>query len=134
MQYPSSWTSDAKFMYSNKVAFGQTCDQHFINIEGQSQVSEEQKRYSQISEESILCQSHSVSEEKYRLELSNCRDSERRGSSSLRRSTLRLSRRSSSLVKRRGCSLFLLTRLSSLSPTASPSPSRSLRPLRSLTP
>merc|ERR1719154_918959 len=76
MQYPSSWTSDAKFMYSNKVAFGQTCDQHFINIEGQSQVSEEQKRYSQISEESILCQSHSVSEEKYRLELSNCRDSE----------------------------------------------------------
>merc|ERR1719154_978184 len=67
MQYPSSWTSDAKFMYSNKVAFGQTCDQHFINIEGQSQVSEEQKRYSQISEESILCQSHSVSEEKYRL-------------------------------------------------------------------
>jgi len=76
MQYPSSWTSDAKFMYSNKVAFGQTCDQHFINIEGQSQVSEEQKRYSQMSEESILCQSHSVSEEKYRLELSNCRDSE----------------------------------------------------------
>merc|ERR1719431_1596436 len=62
MQYPSSWTSDAKFMYSNKVAFGQTCDQHFINIEGQSQVSEEQKRFSQISEESILCQSHSVSE------------------------------------------------------------------------
>merc|ERR1711934_331207 len=29
-----------------------------------------------ISEESILCQSHSVSEEKYRMELSNCRDSE----------------------------------------------------------
>merc|ERR1719234_2327711 len=44
MQYPSSWTSDAKFLYSNKVAFGQTCDQHYINIEGQSQVSEEQEK------------------------------------------------------------------------------------------
>merc|ERR1711936_1486438 len=47
-----------------------------INIEGQSQVSEEQKKYSQISEESILCQSHSIEEEKCRVELSNCRDSE----------------------------------------------------------
>merc|ERR1711885_10879 len=76
MEYPRSWTSDAKFMYSNKVAFGQTCDEHYVEIEGESRVSEEQKKYSQISEESIECQRESVSEEKYRVELSNCRDSE----------------------------------------------------------
>jgi len=76
MEYPRSWTSDAKFMYSNKVAFGQTCDEHYINIEGESRVSEEQKKYSQISEESIECQRESISEEKYRVELKNCRDSE----------------------------------------------------------
>jgi hypothetical protein len=77
MQYPTSWTSDAKFLYSNKVAFGQTCDQHWINVEGMSQVSEEQKMFSKISEESRLCQSHSEEEEKYRLEMNNCRESEK---------------------------------------------------------
>jgi len=76
MEYPRSWTSDAKFVYSNKVAFGQTCDEHYVEIEGESRVSEEQKKYSQISEESIECQRESISEEKYRVELKNCRESE----------------------------------------------------------
>merc|ERR1711885_11804 len=44
MEYPRSWTSDAKFMYSNKVAFGQTCDEHYVEIEGESRVSEGQKK------------------------------------------------------------------------------------------
>merc|ERR1711936_184100 len=42
-----------------------------------SQVSEEQKKFSKISEESRLCQSHSEEEEKYRLEMNNCRESEK---------------------------------------------------------
>merc|ERR1719486_1118637 len=58
MQYPTSWTSDAKFLYSNKVAFGETCDQYWFNIKGNTYVS------------------HKQEEERYRHELNNCREHE----------------------------------------------------------
>merc|ERR1712179_419414 len=76
MQYPTSWTSDAKFLYSNKVAFGETCDQYWFNIKGNTYVSHKQQEYSFNSEESKKCMKHTQEEERYRHELNNCREHE----------------------------------------------------------
>merc|ERR1712066_1187601 len=76
MQYPTSWTSDAKFLYSNKVAFGETCDQYWFNIKGNTYVSHKQQEHSFNSEESKKCMKHTQEEERYRHELNNCREHE----------------------------------------------------------
>ena len=76
MQYPTSYNSDTKFEYANKIAFGQTCDEYYFNIMGNTYVSDKQQKYSFSSEEAKKCLKHSQEEESYRHELSNCREHE----------------------------------------------------------
>merc|ERR1712025_1249607 len=76
MQYPTSYSSDTKFEYANKVAFGQTCDEYYFNIEGNTFVSHKQQEYSFNSEEAKKCLKHTQEEERYRHELNNCREHE----------------------------------------------------------
>merc|ERR1719323_2694800 len=66
MSYPTSPSSEAKFMYSNKFGFGQTCDQYYVNVEGNTQVSSKQREYSSNSYESKKCWRFSNEEESYR--------------------------------------------------------------------
>jgi len=66
MSYPTSPSSEAKFMYSNKFGFGQTCDQYYVNVEGNTQVSSKQREYSSNSYESKNCWRFSNEEESYR--------------------------------------------------------------------
>ena len=72
MQYPTSYNSDTKFEYANKIAFGQTCDEYYFNIMGNTYVSDKQQKYSFSSEEAKKCLKHTQEEETYRHELSNC--------------------------------------------------------------
>merc|ERR1712227_923092 len=66
MRYPNSPSSEAKFQYSNKVQFGQTCDQYYVNVEGNSQVSYRQRSFASESEEARKCQKASEQEKKLR--------------------------------------------------------------------
>merc|ERR1712066_1046634 len=91
MQYPTSWTSDAKFLYSNKVAFGETCDQYWFNIKGNTYVSHKQQEYSFNSEESKKCMKHTQEEERYRHELNNCREKKIDQSSALDQTDITIS-------------------------------------------
>merc|ERR1719178_145441 len=76
MMYPTSYSSDTKFEYANKVAFGQTCDEYYFNIKGNTFVSHKQQEYSFNSEEAKKCLKHTQEEESYRIELNNCREHE----------------------------------------------------------
>merc|ERR1712048_757758 len=69
MRYPSSPSSEAKFQYNNKVQFGQTCDQYYVNVEGNSQVSYRQRSFASESEESRKCQKATEQEKKLRNEI-----------------------------------------------------------------
>jgi len=76
MMYPTSYSSDTKFEYANKVAFGQTCDEYYFNVKGNTFVSHKQQEYSFNSEEAKKCLKHTQEEESYRIELNNCREHE----------------------------------------------------------
>merc|ERR1712126_654616 len=66
MQYPSS---EAEFKYNNKVGFGQTCDQYYINVEGNSQVSYRQRSFASESDESRKCQRATEQEKRLRNQI-----------------------------------------------------------------
>jgi len=55
MSYPTSENSNAHFKYNNKIEFGQTCSQYYVNVEGNSQVSSYQREFSYNSHESKKC-------------------------------------------------------------------------------
>merc|ERR1711881_477158 len=44
MKYPTTPSSQAIFQYENKLGFGETCEEYFVNIEGKSMVSEQQRQ------------------------------------------------------------------------------------------
>jgi len=69
MQYPSSPSSEAEFKYNNKVGFGQTCDQYYINVEGNSQVSYRQRSFASESDESRKCQRATEQEKRLRNQI-----------------------------------------------------------------
>merc|ERR1712240_874824 len=56
MSYPTNYNSNAQFKYNNHISFGQTCDQYYVNVEGNSQVSSKVMEFSSYSEESKKCQ------------------------------------------------------------------------------
>merc|ERR1712142_1156869 len=43
MKYPTSYNSQSRFEYNNRVEFGQTCQQYYVNIDGHTEVSEHQR-------------------------------------------------------------------------------------------
>merc|ERR1719365_411573 len=55
MSYPTSENSNAQFQYNNKIEFGQSCNQYYVNVEGNSQVSSNQREFSYNSYESKKC-------------------------------------------------------------------------------
>merc|ERR1719381_116001 len=65
MSYPTNYNSNAQFKYNNHISFGQTCDQYYVNIKGNSQVSSKIMEFSSYSEESKKCQE--ATEEDLRL-------------------------------------------------------------------
>merc|ERR1712133_134064 len=69
MQYPNSPSSEAEFKYNNKVGFGQTCDQYYINVEGNSQVSYRQRSFASESDESRKCQRATEQEKRLRNQI-----------------------------------------------------------------
>merc|ERR1711936_442152 len=49
MRYPTSYNSQFSFKYNNRVGFGgQNCQQYYVNIDGQSEVSEQQRLRQQL--------------------------------------------------------------------------------------
>merc|ERR1712025_669291 len=69
MRYPSSPSSEAKFQFNNKVQFGQTCDQYYVNVEGNSQVSYRQRSFASESDESRQCQKATEQEKRLRNQM-----------------------------------------------------------------
>merc|ERR1719391_338686 len=65
MSYPTNYNSNANFQYNNHISFGQTCDQYYVNVEGNSQVSSKVLEFSSSSEESKKC--YEASKEELRL-------------------------------------------------------------------
>merc|ERR1712227_48405 len=65
MKYPTTPSSQALFKYNNKVGFGETCEQYHINIDGHTQVSQQQREKSSYSIESEKCEVKSQEEEKH---------------------------------------------------------------------
>jgi len=65
MSYPTNYNSNANFQYNNHISFGQTCDQYYVNVEGNSQVSSKVLEFSSSSEESKKC--YEASKEDLRL-------------------------------------------------------------------
>merc|ERR1712121_469671 len=55
MSYPTSENSNAQFKYNNKIEFGRSCNQYYVNVEGNSQVSSNQREFSYNSFESKKC-------------------------------------------------------------------------------
>merc|ERR1719391_1009810 len=43
MKYPTSYSSQSRFQYKNHFGFGQTCQQYHVDIEGHTEVSEQQR-------------------------------------------------------------------------------------------
>merc|ERR1712198_345658 len=56
---------NAQFKYNTHISFGQTCDQYYVNVKGNSQVSSKVMEFSSYSEESKKCQE--ATEEDLRL-------------------------------------------------------------------
>merc|ERR1719347_760321 len=69
MRYPSSPSSEAKFEWNNKIGFGQTCDQYYVNVEGNSQVSYRQRSFASESDESRKCQRATEEEKRLRNQI-----------------------------------------------------------------
>merc|ERR1712168_1587998 len=63
MKYPTSYNSQSRFQYNNRVGFGQTCQQYYVNIDGQTKVSEHQRLQSYNSRDSQKCQFNTEEEE-----------------------------------------------------------------------
>merc|ERR1712042_296709 len=69
MKYPTTPSSQALFKYNNRVGFGETCEQYHINIDGHTQVSQQQREKSSYSIESEKCEVKSQEEERLRLKI-----------------------------------------------------------------
>merc|ERR1711881_505484 len=73
MKYPTTPSSQAIFQYENKLGFGETCEEYFVNIEGKSMVSEQK---SQNSKESQKCQSKSEEGQQLRQSIKTIQEEE----------------------------------------------------------
>merc|ERR1712168_717901 len=71
MKYPTSYNSQSKFQYNNRVGFGQTCQQYYVNIDGHTEVSEQQRQQSYNSWDSQKCQFYTEEEERLRQQMRN---------------------------------------------------------------
>merc|ERR1719489_426460 len=69
MKYPTSYNSQSKFQYNNRVGFGQTCQQYYVNIDGHTEVSEQQRQQSYSSWDSQKCQFYTEEEERLRQQM-----------------------------------------------------------------
>merc|ERR1712055_645549 len=69
MKYPTSYNSQSKFQYNNRVGFGQTCQQYYVNIDGHTEVSEQQRQQSYSSWNSQKCQFYTEEEERLRQQM-----------------------------------------------------------------
>merc|ERR1719510_1526540 len=76
MKYPTTPSSQANFQYENKLGFGESCEQYFVNIEGHSQVSQQQRQKSQNSKESKKCEAKSEEEQQLRQKIKTVQDEE----------------------------------------------------------
>merc|ERR1711962_668973 len=65
---PGSWTS--RFQYKNHFGFGQTCQQYHVDIEGHTEVSEQQREQIYSSWNSQKCQYYTEEEERLRQQMS----------------------------------------------------------------
>merc|ERR1719175_231195 len=71
MKYPTSYNSQSRFQYNNRVGFGQTCQQYYVNIDGHTEVSEQQRQQSYSSRDSQKCQFYTEEEERLRQQMRN---------------------------------------------------------------
>merc|ERR1711931_540450 len=71
MKYPTSYNSQSRFQYNNRVGFGQTCQQYYVNIDGHTEVSEHQRQQSYNSWDSQKCQFYTEEEERLRQQMKN---------------------------------------------------------------
>merc|ERR1719204_2202191 len=69
MKYPTSYSSQSRFQYKNHVGFGQTCQQYHVDIEGHTEVSEQQREQSYSSWTSEKCQYYTEEEERLRQQM-----------------------------------------------------------------
>jgi len=76
MKYPTTPSSQANFQYENKLGFGENCEQYYVNVEGHSQVSQEQRQKSHNSKESQKCEAKSQEEERLRQKIKTVTDEE----------------------------------------------------------
>merc|ERR550519_2603839 len=76
MKYPTTPSSQANFQYENKLGFGDNCEQYYVNVEGHSQVSEQQRQKSHNSKESQKCEVKSQEEERLRQKIKTVTDEE----------------------------------------------------------
>merc|ERR1719238_20836 len=76
MKYPTTPSFLANFQYKNKLGFGETCEQYYVNVEGYSQVSQQQRLKSQNSKESQKCETKSQEEQSLRQKIKTIGDEE----------------------------------------------------------
>merc|ERR1719428_796009 len=69
MMYPTTSSSLAKFQYENKLGFGSSCEEYYVNVEGYSQVSEYQRQKSLSSKESQKCEAKTQEEQRLRQKI-----------------------------------------------------------------
>merc|ERR1711962_1044371 len=70
MKYPTSYSSQSRFQYKNHFVFGQTCQQYHVDIEGHTEVSEQQREQIYSSWNSQKCQYYTEEEERLRQQMS----------------------------------------------------------------
>merc|ERR1719436_1314289 len=74
MKYPTTPSSLANFQYKNKFGFGETCEQYYVNVEGYSKVSQQQREKSHNSKESQKCETKSQEEQGLRQKIITIQD------------------------------------------------------------
>merc|ERR1719447_2384582 len=71
MKYLTSYSSQSRFQYKNHFGFGQTCQQYHVDIEGHTEVSEQQREQIYSSWDSQKCQYYTEKEETLRQQMSS---------------------------------------------------------------
>merc|ERR1711973_93653 len=76
MKYPTSYSSQSRFQYKNHFGFGQTCQQYHVDIQGHTEVSEQQREQIYSSWDSQKCQYYTEKEETLRQQMSSTNSQE----------------------------------------------------------
>merc|ERR1711988_1113765 len=70
------YSSQSRFQYKNHFGFGQTCQQYHVDIEGHTEVSEQQREQIYSSWDSQKCQYYTEKEETLRQQMSSTNSQE----------------------------------------------------------